>query len=157
MGMLRTLRGMATASLYQRLKRKTGLVEVVCKGCRVNLRNNQGILMGKGWKIATTNPHIATYMHRPCNCPPGFKHGECQGRDTGNSAYYSKEFVTKACQAILRGEPEGQLMAELGLEREGDGPGKPVKPQTCACEFLESHSELVCGTCLLASPQDNSV
>ena len=60
-----------------RLQRKYGLYQAVTKGCRVGLKDKEGIPVQKGWRILTTLKSCRRNWKMPCRCPKGVIHGKC--------------------------------------------------------------------------------
>lgn len=116
------------------------------RGCRVNLRNPQGCFISKGWKIMTTHELLAQRMDLPCHCAKGTTHVPCEGSLTSRTAYYTKEFAVRACQAILQDSNKTMIHRELnqgfhGCHSFGLG-------TTCACDTGRLHeANVTCGHC----------
>ena len=54
---------------------------VTVLGCQVGLRDNDGELMSKKWKLHSNSRAIRDYLGKfsKCTCPRGASHGPCQG------------------------------------------------------------------------------
>ena len=106
---------------------------VVVKGCRVGLKDQKtGLLLQKGWKLATTHELLGDRMHMPC-----------QGPLTRESAYYTEAFAKRVCRAILDGTTHQGLWSELRST-------EPLAAQNvgCTCEDVcHLSSNLQCSTC----------
>ena len=115
---------------------------VVVKGCRVGLKDQKtGLLLQKGWKLATTHELLGDRMNMPCQ--GNHEHGVCQGPLTRESAYYTEAFVKRACRAILDGTTHQGLWSELRST-------EPLVAQSlgCTCEDVcHPSSNLQCSTC----------
>ena len=88
----------------------------VVKGCAVGLRSKTGILLGKGWKIATTHVLLAERMRLPCQCEPGLKHAVCEGSMTRESAYYTPRFAEIVSKSLLQGCSHAEAVNLLSSE-----------------------------------------
>ena len=132
--------------LIQNLNKRFHPFFAVTKGCRVNLRNLQDILMGKGWKVMTTHELMSHVLELPCHCSPGTKHAPCEGQATQRTQYYTKEFALKVCRAVLKDQTRKQIQQELS--------GKTCVPEgfgfgaVCECDLGKRHEAcLTCGRC----------
>ena len=90
--------------MMQRFLGKYKPFDAITKGCRVELRGPSGQLASKGWRISTSCSTMASRMNRPCTCNRKYRHAVCEGKFTGESAYYTKDFARHVCKAILDGE-----------------------------------------------------
>lgn len=139
--------------MIQRLIEKYSLFVATTHGCQVNLRNGNGNLMKKGWKLMTTHKRVADMMHMPCQCQKGFRHATCEGNDTRKTAYYTMEYVKRFVEAIRYEMSRQQWMEELNGESRlpkhfGNG-------QACVCADLQHHeTKLTCGSCSLETTVD---
>ena len=98
--------------MVQRVFNKIRPRFVVTKGCRVGLMDPKTkLLLSKGWKLATTHELLGDRMNMPCQ--GNHEHGACQGHLARESAYYTDEFVKRACRAILDGVSHQGLWSEL--------------------------------------------
>ena len=115
---------------------------VVVKGCRVGLKDQKtGLLLQKGWKLATTHELLGDRMHMPCQ--GNHEHGTCQGHLTRESAYYTEAFAKRVCRAILDGTTHQGLWSELRST-------EPLAAWNlgCTCEDVcHPSSNLQCSTC----------
>ena len=139
--------------MIQRLMEKYSLYVATTHGCQVNLRNGDGQLMKKGWKLMTTHKRVADMMHMPCRCQKGFRHATCEGNDTRKTAYYTMEYVKRFVEAIRYEMSRQQWMEELNGESRlpkhfGNG-------HACVCSDLQHHeTQLTCGSCSLETTVD---
>ena len=101
--------------LFQDFIRRLELHTAVVKGCSVNLRDQGGRLMSKGWRIVTTCPELARQLTLPCKCDPSYKHGVCEGEAAKRSAMYTKELAKRVVRGMSR-----ELRAQ-GVLRECQG------------------------------------
>ena len=83
--------------LLQNIQREHRVHVVVTRGCCVNLKDNKGQYVSKGWKLMTTHPLLSTRMDLPCRCSSHVKHTPCEGKLTRRSAFYTKEFAVRVC------------------------------------------------------------
>lgn len=128
--------------VFQRLKPQM----VVCKGCRVNLRDpkNQRLL-GKGWKLATTHERLARDMELPCRCQQ--PHSLCQGSLTRMSAYYTDDFARRVCRAFLEDDGWQHLCEELQGNQRVPQQHAQSMPQ-CTCDLVQHpRSTQKCNVC----------
>lgn len=119
----------------------------VTHGCRVNLRDPKSqCLLHKGWKVMTTQQHLADLLERRCKCPPGYRHAKCEGGNAGMTAYYTPEFVKLITKGIFR------EMTTVQVQRELEG-RTTLLPQFglgtfCVCDQLKHHEARIhCGFC----------
>ena len=116
------------------------------RGCQVGLKNSQGQLLSKGWKIMTTHELLSKRMELPCRCSKEVIHAKCEGSETSKTAYYTKQFATRVCRVLLQGVETETLKRELAgnvVLTEGFGNGG-----VCSCTHGKHHGvELVCGWC----------
>ena len=84
-----------------------------CEKCSVGLKDPNGRLVGKGWKLATTHPVLSEWMHLPCACSDSRAHVACEGKLTRESAYYTDQFAKRVVSAILHGCEHDNLVNEL--------------------------------------------
>ena len=135
--------------MVQRVFQRYPPVFCVTKGCRVNLKDHkQGMLLSKGWKMATTHRSLAQQMELPCQCSG--KHAVCQGALTRRSAYYTTEFARRVCRAILHPQRSGDIHGELSGQH---GPPKYLKEHDMECCCNEIHhprSDMKCSMCELS-------
>ena len=118
----------------------------VVRGCRVGLVDEKQVPIQKGWKLMTTNEHLAHTMELPCQCPKTKPHRACEGNITHKTAYYTRVFAQKVCKAMLQDQNEETLKRELAgmstlCESFGNG-------AVCRCELGQKHeANLECGAC----------
>ena len=88
---------------FQRLQSKVSLHLGVCKGCQVNLRDEKGELLQKGWKLASNSQEQVRHM--TLHCTKDHSHGLCEGGKTcRRSAYYTPEFAKRVVNHLNFGE-----------------------------------------------------
>ena len=137
--------------MLQQLVQRLGLHTAICKGCRVNLRNQgSGQLLQKGWKIVTTHALLAEVLHCPCRCDLKYQHGKCEGPAATASALYTKEFAEKVA---------GVLLQELSFQTtQAECSGRSQLPagfgvdEGCLCDGLKFS-----GVGVLVAPADSPV
>ena len=107
-------------------------------GCRVGLQDPKtGGKLGKEWRIETTCARFAECMHLPClgSACEGL-HVQCQGSLTRQSAFYTKQFASRAVRYMSQNPPE-------------EVSNHPWM-QTCHCkEFRHKGIVQVCSRCIL--------
>ena len=128
--------------MVQRVFNKIRPRFVVTKGCRVGLMDPKTkLLLSKGWKLATTHELLGDRMNMACQ--GNHEHGVCQGHLARESAYYTEEFVKRACRAILDGVSHHGLWSELRSSQE-----HTVAAMSCSCEDVcHPASDLQCCVC----------
>ena len=99
--------------LIQKLTEKYHPFLSVIRGCQVNLRDDKGQFIQKGWKIMTTHELLSQRMTLPCRCDSRTVHVRCEGSLTRKTAFYTKEFAKRVCQAILQGSTKASVSKEL--------------------------------------------
>ena len=133
--------------LMQDLIRKYQPWISVVNGCQVNLRNAQGELLHKGWKVMTTHQRLARVLDLPCRCSRHQTHAKCEGSMTHVTAYYTPEMAKRIAQAVYTELTLGMIQEELQgrshlPESFGHGSG-------CVCESLKCHGcTQACGACM---------
>lgn len=84
----------------------------VCKGCQVGLRDPEGLLLGKGWKIMTSSHSLANHMRLKCS--GDHSHGRCEGSSVcRRSAYYTPAFAKRVILHFKEGDKWNQVVNEL--------------------------------------------
>ncbi len=97
---------------FQKLQSKVSLHSGVCKGCQVNLRDEKGQLLKKGWKLVSNSQEQVRHM--TLQCTNDHSHGLCEGGKTcRRSAYYTPEFAKRVVNHINLGETFEGLFGEL--------------------------------------------
>lgn len=97
---------------FHRLQSKVSLHLGVCKGCQVNLRDEKGDLLQKGWKLASNSQEQVRHM--TLHCTKDHSHGLCEGGKTcRRSAYYTPEFAKRVVNHLNFGETFEGLFGEL--------------------------------------------
>ena len=132
--------------LIQKLMEKYHPFLAIVRGCQVNLRDDKGQFIQKGWKIMTTHELLAKRMDLPCRCGPRTVHVRCEGSLTRKTAFYTKEFAKRVCQAIIQGDTR----EEIGKELLGCKPPVEVFGLGTMCNCLEGKqhdANLVCAHC----------
>ena len=118
----------------------------VVRGCQVNLRNDQGDFISKGWKLMTTNRALAETMELPCSCPKNTVHVSCEGSLTNKTAFYTKEFGRRACRMMLQGYTKEHVM--MGIQGQHLQHGTFGEGSVCECDLGSNHQAgLSCGSC----------
>ena len=132
--------------LLQKLVAKYEPHFAVIRGCQVNLRDDKGRFIKKGWRIMSTHTLMADRMNLPCNCDHRTPHVACEGSLTRKTAYYTKEFAKRVCEAILHDTTRQQLHDEFqGLSKHHGMFGSGT---VCVCEDGRQHgSNVQCGLC----------
>lgn len=139
--------------MVQNVFKKWGPQMVVVKGCRVNLRDPKSHgLLGKGWKLATTDENLARHMDLPCKCNQ--PHVPCQGALTRRSAYYTDDFARRVCRAIWEGLSWQELSDELVGNTRFPGQFTPKENSCCCAEVRHPKSELACHVCDPGNPKE---
>ena len=96
--------------LMQKLVQRFQPFFAIIRGCRVGLTTKEGEPISKGWKIMTTHALLAKRMNMPCVCKSGTPHVKCEGKLTNQTAYYTKQFAKRVCDALLQGCEESDLV-----------------------------------------------
>ena len=124
--------------IFSSLQQKYSMYGAVSKGCRVGLRDRQGILTQKGWRILTTHRRLSELLELPCRCPKHFKHGKCEGESASRSELYTKEYARRAAKGILQEMDFGCFSRSV------------TKPSSCLVnlEWESSAHVLKCHLCL---------
>ena len=118
----------------------------ITRGCQVNLRDQAGRFISKGWKFMSTSYHVAQRMDLPCTCKKETTHVSCEGSLTRQTAFYTPEFARRVCETILQGDAPQEIRKELEGCFEGcDLFGRGLM---CVCEDGKRHdANLQCGSC----------
>ena len=97
-----------------------GLSHGVCKGCQVNLRNSQGVLMCKGWGISSNwGPFV---QHMSLSCDGRHARARCEGKDSRASAFYTDVFAKRVCAFLAASDQWREFALEAnqaGLINDG--------------------------------------
>ena len=134
--------------LMQKLVQRFQPFFAIIRGCRVGLTTKEGEPISKGWKIMTTHALLAKRMNMPCVCKSGTPHVKCEGKLTNQTAYYTKQFAKRVCDALLQGCEESDLVDTM----EGHSPLPDLFGIGSSCNCVEGkHHEanLLCGNCAL--------
>ena len=109
----------------EKLARTVHLHEGVCKGCQVGLKNAQGVLMCKGWRLrGTLGPLI---QHMSMSCDGRHPKATCAGGSIVRStAFYTEQFAKRVCRFLHSME---QSWAHVALE--ANEPGRSDAGATC--------------------------
>ena len=132
----------------QKMIRDLGLYTAVTHGCTVGLRSTQdGQLMKKGWKLATSHVRLATYMQGLCGCDAGYRHGRCEGKDAAVSARYTTEYAQRATRVLCQELNHAQVIEEC--QGHTSLPVLFGLGSACSCEepHLASRQQ-TCGHCV---------
>ena len=133
--------------IIQRLVNKYQPFFSIVRGCQVNLRDDDGSFIQKGWKLMTTHQLLSRRMDLPCSCEKGTPHVKCEGKLTRRTAFYTHEFAKRVCDALIQGNTRDEIHKELhghvlGVEGFGEG-------TVCGCEEGQQHgADLKCLHCL---------
>ena len=89
-----------------------GAVTGVCHGCQVGLKNPQGELLHKGWKLLGNCEEVIRHM--TLKCPGNHKHGLCEGKQVcRTTAYYTPQFAARFLGHFSHQESHVHLVNEL--------------------------------------------
>ena len=98
--------------MFQDFQKKIQTFSGVCKGCQVGLRDQQGMLLGKGWKLLSNNEEIV--RHLALRCTTNHPHGKCEGHKVcRQSAFYTPEFAKRVIEHLKTGNNWSQVSREL--------------------------------------------
>ena len=119
----------------------------IIRGCRVDLKDDDGNYISKGWKVMTTHELLARRLVLPCNCERGVKHVPCEGKLTNRTAYYTKKLARRVCQAIIQGSDRQTIQREMeGHFHHPEGFGLGL---VCQCHEGNRHgAQIKCGYCV---------
>ena len=98
------------------------LAEGVCKGCQVGLRNAQGVLLCKGWRLQGTWGPLVQHMTLSCNGrhPKAICEGGVVVRQT---AFYTDVFARRVCKFLGRASDSwSSFSLEVNSARPSSGP-----------------------------------
>ena len=132
--------------LMQQLVQRFQPYFAVTRGCQVGLKDNGGNYISKGWKLMTTDKHLARRMDLPCKCPKDTVHVKCEGSITPKTAFYPEDFAKRVSRALQQSCSRDDLLQELKgqsclLDHFGNG-------VSCECVSGQQHgAELTCGMC----------
>ena len=85
---------------YRALSRELELYEGVCQGCQVNLRDFQGAMLCKGWRLASTDGALVQNMSLVCD--GRHSRGRCTGESCKQTAGYTREFARRVIRYMER-------------------------------------------------------
>ena len=85
-----------------RLQRKYGLYQAVTKGCRVGLKDKEGIPVQKGWRILTTLRRLSEELEMPCRCPKGVIHGKCDPGSAVERNDYTEDYARRVGRVLTQ-------------------------------------------------------
>ena len=92
----------------------------VCKGCQVGLRDTEGMLLGKGWKMLGNNEELI--RHLSLRCSNDHPHGKCEGQKVcRQTAFYTPEFAKRVINHLSVGNRWDQVANELTDGRDARG------------------------------------
>lgn len=98
--------------VFQKLKQDLQCSQGVCKGCQVGLRDNEGLLLSKGWKMLGTDHELIRHMS--LRCTTDHPHGKCEGHKVcRKSAFYTPEFAKRAISHLKDADRGNKLIQEL--------------------------------------------
>ena len=84
----------------------------VCKGCQVGLRDKDGQLLGKGWKMLGSNQELIRHMS--LRCTTDHPHGKCEGSNVCRStAFYPPRFAKRVMEHLKLAECSARVLREL--------------------------------------------
>ena len=132
--------------LVQHIMKRYQVYFAITRGCQVDLKDPKGQFISKGWKMMTTNKCLAKRMELPCVCPSHVVHVPCEGSLTRKTAFYTRPFAKRVCEALLQGSFPDQIQKEFeGVFVGCDMFGKGLQ---CVCEEGHRHgAALQCGMC----------
>ena len=128
--------------VLSRLQSKYGLFQAVTKGCRVDLKDCEGRLVQKGWRVLTTHKRLAETLELPCRCQKGNSHGRSEQVE-GSGMDYPDAYARRVSRVLLQELTFQDTMQECqgkSLLCEGFGEGEfctcgevnvPGKARTC--------------------------
>ena len=135
-------------SWCQKLREKVDLFEGVCKGCQVNLRDHNHMLLGKGWKLRSNNEELVRHMN--LSCPGDHEHGKCEGSQTcKKTGLYTQEFARRVLQHVQCRDTAMEISGEVqdGTWAHGSllvcGPGEVNSQQPCFVQVLTEEQKEV--------------
>ena len=105
-----------------------------CNGCQVNLRNQEGKLMCKAWRMDTTWARLGQHLNLQC------RGGHAKGRGLGEAnrtTLYTPEFARRVCKFLHAHQEHVHsavlehwvLAGEQGAEREERDPREEEDPE----------------------------
>lgn len=93
----------------------------VCKGCQVGLKDHNGHLLGKGWRLCSNNEELVRHMSLKCS--NNHTHAPCEGSKTCRStAFYPQGFVNRVLEHIQVSNQHGRVLLEVQDGFSNDGP-----------------------------------
>lgn len=94
---------------------KLNVVFGVCHGCQVDLRNQEGKLLKKGWRLCSNSEELIRHMSLECS--QDHQHGLCEGESTcRKTAYYTPQFAKRVIHHIQKGN---HCLGVIGELRDG--------------------------------------
>ena len=99
--------------LVQHIMKRYQVYFAITRGCQVDLKDPKGQFISKGWKMMTTNKCLAKRMELPCVCPSHVVHVPCEGSLTRKTAFYTRPFAKRVCEALLQGSFPDQIQKEF--------------------------------------------
>lgn len=98
--------------IFQELKQDLTCEVGVCKGCQVGLKDQDGQLLGKGWKLMSTNHTLVRRM--ALKCTTNHVHGRCEGnKSRRQTAFYTPAFAKRVIEFLRAGESCVEVTLEL--------------------------------------------
>ena len=132
--------------LIQKLCKDYDPYFAIIRGCRVDLKDDVGNYISKGWKVMTTHELLARRLSLPCQCEPHVKHVPCEGKLTNRTAYYTRKLAQRVCQAIIQGSDRQTIQREL--EGHFNQPNEFGMGLVCQCHEGNRHgAQIKCGFC----------
>ena len=132
--------------LIQKLVQRFQPYFAITRGCQVGLKDNGGNYISKGWKLMTTDKHLARRMDLPCKCSKDTVHVKCEGSITPKTAFYPEDFAKRVSRALQQSCSREDLLQDWKgesclLDHFGNG-------VSCECVSGQLHgAELTCGMC----------
>ena len=97
---------------HENLTAQTQTYSGVCKGCQVGLKDHQGTLLGKGWRMCSSNEELIRHMS--LSCPGNHVHAPCEGSKVcRQSAFYTKSFANRVMEHIKKSNGWEHVLLEL--------------------------------------------
>ena len=136
--------------ILQDLRFRMGLHGCVVKGCSVGLKDSEGRLFQKGWRILTTHTRLAEMLNKPCRCHMKYNHAKCEGKEAQHTRQYTGEFGRLVYEALSREGDCDKVLEECS--------GKSRLPEEfglgLGCVCGAKPVEEPCGRCVLVHRQE---
>ena len=143
--------------LMDRMKTQMKLHTAIVGGCRVGLKDPKTQkVVGKEWRIETTNERFACKVHLPClreQCPK--EHVVCEGSLTRMSAFYPETMAKRVIHHLRNQETWEELQPQLTTKGLFQGElfskyGQVYNPKKCNCDMFQDQGLVqVCSHCIL--------